>query len=122
MPSHETVYLAMNTRPGVADEIARARTESAHGLADAVIEIAYSSDDPAKANLLRNRCDQHRWLAGKYNSMYADKHMVEHRQHADTSTLGYEELMALAMAKAPHLTIEHDDAPLTDDATNATDC
>jgi hypothetical protein len=112
----------MRSKPGWADEIARARTESAHGLADAVIDIAFSSDDPARANLLRNRCDQHRWLAGKFNPMYADRQLHEHRQHtADTSALGYEELMALAMAKAPHLTIEHDAGPQQDAATDADD-
>ncbi len=65
MPHFDTVYVKMQEKQGWSDAIARARHESAHGLADAVIEIAYSSDDPAKANLLRNRCDQHRWLAGK---------------------------------------------------------
>jgi hypothetical protein len=121
IPSYEALYDAMSANPAVADAVARARLDSAHALADEVIAIADSSDNPAMANLLRNRCDQRRWLAGKFNPMYADKHMVEHRQHADTTALGYEELMALAMAKAPHLTIEHDAGPQQDAGTTDAD-
>ncbi len=53
--------------------------------------------------------------------MYADKHTVEHRQTSDMTALGYDELMALAAAKAPHLTIEHDATPPTDGTTDASD-
>lgn len=117
IPSYECVYQAMRRNPAFADAIARARLESAHGLAESVVEIADSSDDPAMAQLLRNRCDQRRWLAGKFNPMYADKHTVEHRHQTDAGAMGYDELMSLAASR--RAIIEHDAAQQISDAEEA---
>ncbi len=121
IPSYDALYDAMKANSAVADAVARARLNSAHALADDVISIADSTENPAMAQLIRNRCDQRRWLAGKFNAMYADKQVHEHRQTSDLTTLGYDELMALAAAKAPHLTIEHEAAPPIDGAPDAPD-
>jgi len=43
MPHHDGVYDEMNRSPAFADAIARARTESAHGLAMEALEIADSA-------------------------------------------------------------------------------
>src|SRR5205814_6791468 len=59
---------------GFLDEaIARARAESAHGLAMQVLEIADAAVPGDNPQLIKNRCDQRRWLAGKYNALYSDK-------------------------------------------------
>lgn len=73
MPSHEAIYQAMKRDAKVADAIARARHAGAHGLAESVVNIADECDDPARVQLVRNRCEQRRWLAGKWNAAYSDK-------------------------------------------------
>ncbi len=83
MPSHEAIYHAMRRDANIADAIARARSLSAHGLAESVVNIADECNDPAMAQLVRNRCDQRRWLAAKYNNAYADKQEVVHSGQVD---------------------------------------
>jgi hypothetical protein len=78
LPSYAAVYYAMNRSEDVANAIARARRESAHALADSVVEVADEAADldgisSARAQAIRNKCDQRRWLAGKLHSQYADK-------------------------------------------------
>ena len=43
MPHHDAIYDEMNRSPAFADAIARARTESAHGLAMEALDIADSA-------------------------------------------------------------------------------
>ena len=73
MPHHDGVYDEMNRSPAFADAIARARTESAHGLAMEALDIADSAGPDDNPQLIKNRCDLRRWLAGKYNALYSDK-------------------------------------------------
>ncbi len=73
LPSRDAVYWAIRSNQAVADAIARARQQSAHALAESVIEIIDEKPDPAMIQWARNRCDQRRWLAGKYNAQYADR-------------------------------------------------
>ncbi len=73
MPSYSAIYEAMHREEAVANALARARRESAHGLAESVVDIADSCTDPAQAQITRNRCEQRRWLAGKLHTQYADK-------------------------------------------------
>jgi hypothetical protein len=47
-----------------AEAIARARTESAHGLAMEALDIADSAGPEDNPQLIKNRCDLRRWLAG----------------------------------------------------------
>src|SRR5438477_13164045 len=48
----------------------------AHGLAMQVLEIADAAGPHDNPQLIKNRCDQRRWLAGKYNTLYSDKFAV----------------------------------------------
>src|SRR5438874_5727200 len=73
MPHHDAVYDEMNRSLAFAEAIARARAESAHGLAMQVLEIADAAGPGDNPQLVKNRCDQRRWLAGKYNALYSDK-------------------------------------------------
>jgi len=49
------------------------RFGSAHGLAMQVVEIADAAGPGDNPQLVKNRCDQRRWLAGKYNALYSDQ-------------------------------------------------
>jgi hypothetical protein len=71
MPHHDAVYDEMNRSPAFAEAIARARTESAHGLAMEALDIADSAGPEDNPQLIKNRCDLRRWLAGKYNALYS---------------------------------------------------
>jgi hypothetical protein len=73
MPHHDAIYDEMRRSPSFAEAIARARAESAHGLAMQVVEIADAAGPQDNPQLVKNRCDQRRWLAGKYNTLYSDK-------------------------------------------------
>src|SRR5438874_13498571 len=68
MPHHDAIYDEMRRSPSFAEAIARARAESAHGLAMQVLEIADAAGPGDNPQLIKNRCDQRRWLAGKYRS------------------------------------------------------
>src|SRR2546430_17454625 len=70
---HDAIYDEMRRSPSFAEAIARARAESAHGLAMQVLEIADAAGPHDNPQLVKNRCDQRRWLAGKYNALYSDK-------------------------------------------------
>ena len=70
---HDAIYDEMRRSPSFAGAIARARAESAHGLAMQVVEIADAVGPHDNPKLVKNRCDQRRWLAGKYNTLYSDK-------------------------------------------------
>src|SRR5713101_7503532 len=72
LPHRDTIYAEMRRNADFAGAISRARAEGAHSLAEQVIEIADAAT-PSTAQVARNRCDQRRWLAGKFNAMYADK-------------------------------------------------
>src|SRR5205807_7432245 len=76
MPHHDAIYDEMRRSPSFAEAIARARAASAHGLAMQVLEIADAAGPHDNPQLVKNRCDQRRWLAGKYNALYSDKMAV----------------------------------------------
>ena len=65
MPHHDAVYDEMNRSPAFAEAIARARTESAHGLAMEALDIADSAGPEDNPQLIKNRCDLRRWLANE---------------------------------------------------------
>ena len=65
MPHHDAIYDEMRRSPSFAEAIARARTESAHGLAMQVVEIADAAGPDDNPQLVKNRCDQRRWLAAQ---------------------------------------------------------
>jgi len=73
MPHRDAIYDEINRSPAFSEAIARARAESAHGLAMQVLEIADAAGPHDNQQLVKNRCDQRRWLAGKYNALYSDK-------------------------------------------------
>jgi len=72
MPHHDAIYDEMRRSPSFAEAIARARAESAH-VAMQVVEIADAAGPGDNPQLVKNRCDQRRWLAGKYNALYSDR-------------------------------------------------
>src|SRR5436305_15054700 len=76
MRHSDVSYDAMRRSPPFAEAIAHARAESAHGLAMQVVEIADAAGPGDNPQLVKNRCDQRRWLAGKYNALYSDKMAV----------------------------------------------
>src|SRR5213078_4663220 len=63
------------------------RAESAHGLAMQVVEIADAAGPGDNPQLVKNRCDQRRWLAGKYNALYSDKVAVTDRPINNESSI-----------------------------------
>ena len=73
MPHRDAIYDEIHRSPAFSEAIARARAESAHGLAMQVVEIADAAGPGDNPQLIKNRCDQRRWLAGKYNALYSDK-------------------------------------------------
>jgi hypothetical protein len=73
MPHPDAIYDEMRRSPPFAEAMARARAESAHGLAMQVVEIADAAGPHDNPQLVKNRCDQRRWLAGKYNVLYSEK-------------------------------------------------
>src|SRR5438270_5763856 len=73
MPHHDAIYDEMRRSLSFAEAISQARAESAHGLAMQVVEIADAAGPDDNPQLVKNRCDQRRWLAGKYNALYSDK-------------------------------------------------
>src|SRR5204863_9732267 len=73
MPHHDAIYDELRRSPSFAEAIARGRAESAHGLAMQVVEIVDAAGPHDNPQLVKNRCDQRRWLAGKYNALYSDK-------------------------------------------------
>src|SRR5436190_8063654 len=54
MPHHDAVYDEMNRSPSFAEAIARARAESAHGLAMQVLEIADAAGPGDNPQLIKN--------------------------------------------------------------------
>ena len=71
MPGRQTVYQWFNLHPDFKDMYARAREERADLLADEVITIADTEEDPNKA---RVRIDARKWWAAKVNpKSYGDK-------------------------------------------------
>lgn len=104
MPSHEAVYQAMKRDPKTADAIARARMLGAHGLAESVVSIADECDDPARAQIVRNRCDQRRWLAGKWNATYSDS-----TKHETRINIGLEAMVLdVIISRQRPLVIDHE--------------
>ncbi|MGC2411978.1 MAG: hypothetical protein WA459_04690 [Stellaceae bacterium] len=73
LPGARTIYDEMSRNPAFAAAIAAARRESAHSLAESAVVIADDARLADKPQWVRNRCDQRRWLAGKFHPMYADK-------------------------------------------------
>lgn len=71
LPSERTVYEWLEEDASFAQRYAQAREQQADRYADAVIEIADTEEDPAKA---RNRIDARKWAAGKLRpKVYGDR-------------------------------------------------
>ena len=66
-----TIYQWLSDNPRFSQMYARAREDRSHLLADEVIRIADTEDDPAKAKV---RIDARKWWAGRVNpKQYGDK-------------------------------------------------
>ena len=74
IPHYVTIQREMGRNPAFKQAIDAARAASAHGLAEQVVEISDSLADlgpdvtTAQVHAVKNRCDQRRWLASKYNA------------------------------------------------------
>jgi len=126
MPHHDALYDEIARSPLFRDAIARARAESAHGLAMSAVEIADEAvanpqDKPHWAQLVKNQCDQRRWLAGKYSATYSDKvavtdsdggSIVERlaRMSAEQRLAWATDVAATARRLLEAPTIDHDDS------------
>lgn len=78
MPHAGTVcrWLAEDTDGKLREQYARARDAQADVMADEILMIADTEEDPQKA---RVRIDARKWLAGKMKpKVYGDKQQVEH--------------------------------------------
>ena len=74
MPDRDTVRVWLHDKPDFSGMYARAREVRAEQLAEEVLEIADSEDDPQRARL---RMDARRWLAAKfYPRMFGDQSRV----------------------------------------------
>jgi hypothetical protein len=111
MPHHDAIYDEMGRSPSFAEAIARARAESAHGLAMQVVEIADAAGPGDNPQLVKNRCDQRRWLAGKYNALYSDKVAVTDNDGGSIAERAAwaAEVAAQARALLEAPTIDHED-------------
>jgi len=85
------------------------------------LEIADAAAPGDNPQLVKNRCDQRRWLAGKYNAMYSDKvavtdsdggSIVERlaRMSAEERLAWATEITARARRLLEAPTIDHDDS------------
>ena len=75
MPSRQTVYNWLNAHTTFLDMYARAREERADLIADEILAIADTEDDPNKA---RVRIDARKWWAAKVNpKKYGDRVQTE---------------------------------------------
>lgn len=76
MPLERTVYNWLRDIPEFAGQYAQAREAQADTYADAIVEIADTEKDAAKA---RNRIDARKWAAGKLRpKVYGDKVSLDH--------------------------------------------
>ena len=121
MPHHDAIDDEMRRSPSFAEAIARARAESVHGLAMQVVEIADAAGPSRHPQLVKNRYDQRRWLAGKYNALYSDKVAVTDsdggsiagrlaKMSAAERTAWAAEVAAQARALLEAPTIDHEDS------------
>lgn len=102
-PSHETIWNEIERNPTFREMVARARSASAHVIAESVVQIADAATDDDNPQRIKNRCDQRKWLAGRFNPFYADKPATE---------INIDMSMSKALAEtleAP--TIEHEAKP-----------
>ena len=84
MPDRSTVYEWLGKYPELSDMYARAREERADMVADEIVMIADTADDPNKA---RVQIDARKWWAAKVNpKKYGDKVQSE-----NTITIGFTE-------------------------------
>jgi hypothetical protein len=90
MPSVGTVmrWLAEDEGGELREQYARARDAQSDVIADEILMIADTEDDPQKA---RVRIDARKWLAGKMKpKVYGDKQTVEHQGGVSISVIdGY---------------------------------
>lgn len=73
MPAEDAVYRMVKTDERFRERLARARLDGAYALAESVVQIADEATEEDNPQLVVNRCNQRRWLAGKFNSVFADK-------------------------------------------------
>src|SRR5947209_16925238 len=73
MPHHDALYDEMGRSPSFSEAVARAPAIYTLSLHDALPIFADAAGPGDNPQLVKNRCDQRRWLAGKYNALYSDK-------------------------------------------------
>lgn len=75
MPNKATVFKWLAADDQMSDRYTRARQAQADTMADAIVEIADTVDDVARARVM---IDARKWMAGKLRpSVYSDRHLVE---------------------------------------------
>jgi len=79
LPYRQTVHDWLNQKPDFYDKYMRAREEQADYYADEMVQIADSTEEPAKA---RVQIDTRKWIASKLKpKKYGDK--IDHSHEGD---------------------------------------
>lgn len=88
MPSRDTFYSWVSKYPEFADMYARAREVRAHLVAEEIIYIADTEEDPNKA---RVRIDARKWWVGKANAKHYGERMIADVNHTLTIPQAFED-------------------------------
>ena len=101
LPQEWTIYKWMAQNADFAQMYARAREERAHMIADEIIQIADTEEDPQRA---RVRIDARKWWVGKANAKhYGDKTQVDLTVTKDVGAMTDAELERIAAASSPRI-------------------
>lgn len=96
LPAEGTIYKWMAQNADFGEMYMRAREERAHMIADEIIHIADTEEDPNKARI---RIDARKWWVGKANAKhYGDKTTVDLNVTRDPATMTDAELERIAAA------------------------
>lgn len=96
LPAEGTIYKWMAQHAEFGEMYMRAREERAHMIADEIIHIADTEEDPNKARI---RIDARKWWVGKANAKhYGEKTTVDLNVKRDVAAMTDDELERIASA------------------------
>jgi len=88
MPAEPTVYQWLAKYPEFAEMYARTREQRAHMVAEEIIKIADTEDDP---NTARVRIDARKWWCGKANAKHYGERIDQNVNHTLTLPAAFED-------------------------------
>lgn len=88
-PEHETIYAWIAGNPEFSAAVARARRIGASAMADETLRLADNAvpDEKGRVEKDRLRITARQWLAGKYDSRFADRQVIQHEEHGQAVEL-----------------------------------